>query len=221
MPMLRIDAVYDFLCPWCHVGKRHLALAMAAEAQRPDALDITVTWHQFMLYPHFDRAGHVFLDFFRQKYGEGLRVPMWAEIRSVAEPIGINFAFERITRGPASIDGHRLVRWAQAQRPGIAPVLIEAIASSFFEQARIIDIDFLVELAAAHGFDADAARAHLISDADLAEPFAETDAWRARGVTSMPHYILHHPDGRQDIIRRTSLAAFGAAFDRARAPVAA
>ncbi len=218
---LQIDAVYDFLCPWCHVGKRHLALALAAEAARPDALAINVTWHQFMLYPHFDRAGHVFLDFFREKYGEGLRVPMWAEIRSVAEPIGINFAFERITRGPASIDGHRLVRWAEAQRPGISAALIEAIASSFFEQAMIIDNDFLVALAGAHGLDATAARAHLESDADLQAPFAETDAWRARGVTSMPHYILTDGSGREQIIRRTSTDGFAAAFDAARLAVAA
>jgi predicted DsbA family dithiol-disulfide isomerase len=26
-----IDAVYDFLCPWCFVGKRHLDLAIAQE----------------------------------------------------------------------------------------------------------------------------------------------------------------------------------------------
>lgn len=218
---LHIDAVYDFLCPWCHVGKRHLTLALAAEAARPDALNITVNWHQFMLYPHFDRAGHVFLDFFRQKYGEGLRVPMWAEIRAVAEPIGIDFAFERITRGPASIDGHRLVRWAERQRPGISATLIEAIASGFFEQARVIDNDFLVALAAAHGFDGDAARAHLESDADLAAPFAETDAWRARGVTSMPHYILTDAGGHEQIIRRTSVEAFAHAFDSARLAAAA
>jgi predicted DsbA family dithiol-disulfide isomerase len=218
---MRIDAVYDFLCPWCHVGKRHLGLAMAEEAARPDALPITVRWHQFMLYPHFDRAGHVFLDFFREKYGEGLRVPMWDQIRSIATPVGINFAFEKITRGPASIDGHRLVRWAEVQRPGIASELIEDIARSFFEEAKIIDMDFLETLAAAHGLDGAAARAHLESDADLEAPFRETEAWRARGVVSMPHYVLTRADGTRETIRQTSIAAFADAFARGRAAAAA
>lgn len=219
--MLRIDAVYDFLCPWCHVGKRHLTLALAAEAARADAVPVEVKWRQFMLYPHFDRGGHDFLEFFHQKYGPALQVPMWERIRAVAAPIGINFAFERMTRGPASIDGHRLVRWAEAQRPGVSGVMIEDIARSFFEEAKVIDEDFLVGLAESHGFDDAAARAHLQSDADLEAPFRETEAWRAAGVTSMPHYILTYADGEQRIIRETSIAVFAAAFDRARTAVAA
>jgi predicted DsbA family dithiol-disulfide isomerase len=218
---MRIDAVYDFLCPWCHVGKRHLTLALAAEAARPDAVPVSVVWRQFMLYPHFDRGGHDFLEFFHQKYGPALQVPMWERIRSVAAPIGINFAFERMTRGPASIDGHRLVRWAEAQRPGVSSAMIEDIARSFFEEAQVIDEDFLAGLAQRHGFDAVAARAHLRSDADLEAPFRETEAWRAAGVTSMPHYIVTLDDGRQQVIRETSVAAFAAAFDAARADVAA
>jgi predicted DsbA family dithiol-disulfide isomerase len=213
---LRIDAVYDFLCPWCHVGKRHLALALAAEAKRPDALAIDLVWHQYMLYPHFERSGHDFLGFFREKYGESLRVPMWDRIRAVAEPIGIHFAFERITRGPASLDGHRLVRWAEAQRPGAAGALIEDIASSFFEEARVIDMELLAALAGRHGFDAAAARAHLESDDDMEAPFAETQAWRARGVTSMPTYFLSLPDGRRIVIGETGVDVFAAAFDSAR-----
>lgn len=218
---MRIDAVYDFLCPWCHVGKRHLDLALAAESERPDALPIEVNWRQFMLYPHFDRGGHDFLEFFHAKYGPALQVPMWENIRRVAAPVGIDFAFERMTRGPASIDGHRLVRWAEAQRPGVSGTLIEEIAGSFFEKALVIDEDFLVGLAERHDFDAAAARAHLRSDTDLDAPFRETEAWRAAGVSSMPHYILTLEDGRQMVIKQTSVEAFAAAFDRARVAIAA
>lgn len=214
---MRIDAVYDFLCPWCHVGKRHLDLAVAAERERPDALAIDVRWHPFMLYPHFDRGGHDFLAFFREKYGETLRVPMWDRIRAVARPVGIDFAFERITRGPASLDGHRLVRWAEARKPGVAASLIEDLGRGFYEEARIIDTDFLVELAERQGLDGQAARAHLASDADLEAPFAETEAWRARGVTSMPTYFVHLTDGSVEVVRETSIETFARLFDRARA----
>jgi predicted DsbA family dithiol-disulfide isomerase len=208
-----VDAVYDFLCPWCFVAKRHFDLAIAQE--HPERL--TVRWRQFMLYPHFDRAGHDFLEFFRSKYGETLRVPMWDRIRAVAQPIGIEFAFEKMTRGPASLDGHRLVRWAEAQQPGVAPRLIERISSGFYEQARVIDNDFLVEAAAAEDLDPTTARAHLESELDLEAPFRETDEWRAQGVTSMPHYILHFSDGHEEVVRETSVEVFADAFRREKA----
>ncbi len=207
---VQIDIVYDFLCPWCFVGKRHLALAMADAA--PAAVDLR--WHQYMLYPHFDRDGHDFLGFFREKYGETLRVPMWDSIRAVAAPIGINFAFERMTRGPASINGHRIVRWAERQRPGVAAAMIEDLSSSFFEQAQVIDDDFLAGLAERHGCDGVAARAHITSADDLNEPFAETIAWQARGVQSMPHYVLTFADGHQETVRQTSVEIFADAFAR-------
>lgn len=218
---MHIEAVYDFLCPWCLIAKRQLALALEQEGDVGD----TISWHQFMLYPDFDRAGHDFLAVFRAKYGEALQVPMWERVRSVGGPLGIDFAFEKITRGPASIDGHRLVRWAEKQRPGCAGVLFEAVARGFYEQAEIIDFAFLARTAAAHGFDPDAALAHLESDVDLIEPFAETVEWRRRGVSSMPHFRLHFADGTIETITTTSVEAFANALRRERdrevVPVAA
>lgn len=208
-----VTIVYDFLCPWCFVAKRHFDLAVAQAG--PERL--TVRWRQFMLYPHFDRGGHDFLEFFRSKYGEDLRVPMWDRIRAVARPIGIKFAFEKMTRGPASLDGHRVVRWAETQQPGVAPRLIERISSGFYEQARVIDNDFLVEAATSEGLDPFAARAHLESDLDLEAPFRETEEWRAQGVTSMPHYILCFSDGHEEVVRETSVEVFADAFRRERA----
>jgi predicted DsbA family dithiol-disulfide isomerase len=213
---MHIDAVYDFLCPWCLIAKRELAIALEQEG---DA-GVTITWHQFMLNPHFAREGHDFLEVFRAKYGEALQVPMWERVRRVGAPLGIAFAFERITRGPASLDGHRLVRWAEAQRPGIAGDLIEAIARGFYEEAAIIDFAFLARTAAAHGLDPAAALAHLESEFDMIEPFQETEEWRRRGVTSMPHFRLTFADGHVEVLTTTSVDAFADALRRERAPLA-
>ncbi len=171
--MLHIEAVYDFLCPWCLIAKRQLALALEER------------------------------------------------VRGVGAPLGIAFAFEKITRGPASLDGHRLVRWAEAQRPGSAGDLIEAIARGFYEEAQTIDNAFLARTAAAHGFDRAAALAHLESEADLVEPFEETAEWRRRGVTSMPHFRLHFASGAVETITTTSTEAFADALRRARTPLVA
>ncbi len=196
-----VDAVYDFLCPWCFVGKRHFDLAVA----QVKPVDLTVRWRQYMLYPHFDRGGHDFLEFFESKYGETLRVPMWDSIRIIAKPIGINFRFEDMTRGPASLDGHRLVRYAGTIKPGVEPAMIEHISSSFFEQAKVIDNDFLLGTAEMFGLDKAATATYMASDADIEPLFEETKAWQAKGVSSMPCYIFD--DGRY-VIRQTSIDTF-------------
>ncbi|HEX8554923.1 MAG TPA: DsbA family protein [Sphingomonas sp.] len=206
-----VDALYDLLCPWSLVAKRHFDIAV--ERTRPTTLQ--VRWRPFMLYPHFDRAGHDFLGFFRERYGEAPRVPMWDRIRGVAEPIGIHFAFERITRGPASIDTHRIVRLASREVPGREGALYEAVARAFFEQARVIDVDLLIEKAAEAGIAPDRARAYLESDEDEAAIFAETEAWRAAGVTSMPHYIIDDGRGRVTTVKQTSPLAFARLLARA------
>lgn len=199
--LMILDIVYDFLCPWCFVGKRHLDIAI--ERVKPAAL--TIRWHQYMLYPDFDRGGHDFLAFFRQKYGDELRVPMWDAIRAVAEPVGIDFAFERITRGPASVDGHRLVRMLARERPGSEAALIEHIASSFFEDALVIDDAFLIDAGERFGLPRDAVAALLASEDDIEPLFRETEAWRAQGVTSMPCYFA---DGRRVLAGGTSISGF-------------
>ena len=205
-----VDAVYDLLCPWSLVTKR--AFDVAVERIRP--ANLVVRWRPFMLYPHFDRGGHEFLAFFRERYGEELRVPMWDRIRAVAEPLGVCFAFERIGRGPASIDTHRVVRLASREVPGREGELYEAVARAFFEEARVVDEDLLVEKAAAVGLDPDRVRTYLRSDEDEAAIFAETEAWRAAGVTSMPHYILD-ARGRADVVKQPSVLAFARALARA------
>lgn len=214
---MHIEAVYDFLCPWCLIAKRHLAMAVLREGDE----GLTVNWHQFMLYPEFDRAGHDFLALFRARYGEALQVPMWQHVQRAGAPLGIHFAFEKITRGPSSLDGHRLVRWAERQRPGSAGDLIEAIARGFYEDGEVIDFAFLARTAAAHGFDPAAALVHLTSDRDLIELFAETAEWRRRGVISVPHFRLHFADGHSETVTTTSIEVFADALRRERAPLAA
>ncbi|MGJ3648144.1 DsbA family oxidoreductase [Sphingomonas sp. GlSt437] len=211
---MHVDIVYDFLCPWCHVAQRHFTLAVAAHVADGGSAPV-MRWRQYMLYPYFDRAGHDFLGFFRQRYGEDLRVPMWEQIRSVAEPIGINFAFEKITRGPASIDGHRLVRWAEAKQPGVSGSMINDLGRSFFGEARVIDDAFLIELAEWHGFDGEAARRHLASDLDIVTLLRETETLVGQGLRSMPHYEFRHADGSVTVIRQTSVAAFRRVLSRA------
>jgi hypothetical protein len=67
--------------------------------------------------------------------------------------ISINFVFEKMTRGPASLNGHRLVHFVGREVPGSESALIEHISSSFLKQAKVIDDDFLIDAGARFGID--------------------------------------------------------------------
>ena len=51
----RIDVVSDAICPWCWIGKRHLAGALARLAEEGDRFD--VHWRSFQLNPDMPREG--------------------------------------------------------------------------------------------------------------------------------------------------------------------
>ena len=50
---LTIDVVSDVVCPWCYLGKRRLALALAQEDGGP----VAVRWRPFQLDPSIPAGG--------------------------------------------------------------------------------------------------------------------------------------------------------------------
>src|SRR4051794_2085565 len=51
---LAVDVVADVVCPWCWVGKRRLAKAVALLG---DDLDVRVAWRPFQLNPGMRKEG--------------------------------------------------------------------------------------------------------------------------------------------------------------------
>ena len=50
---MQIDVVSDTICPWCFIGKRRLARALA---ERPD-MEFDVRWRAFRLDPSVPPEG--------------------------------------------------------------------------------------------------------------------------------------------------------------------
>ena len=47
---LRIDVFFDFICPWCLIGKRQLERALELlRSQQPDVL-VTTVWHLSLIH---------------------------------------------------------------------------------------------------------------------------------------------------------------------------
>ncbi len=183
---MQIDIVSDVVCPWCFIGKRRLAQALA---QRPDA-GIEIFWRPYQLDPNVPREGLDRADYMRAKFGDVERVKgMSNAIREHGAELGIAFDFERQTRRPNTIDAHRLIRWAGGV--GVQDAVVEALFRAYFEQGRDVgEHDVLIEVAAACGMDGDLVKDLLASDADETMVLREAAMATDMGVAGVPAFIV-------------------------------
>ena len=66
---LDVEVWFDFICPWCLIGKRHLesALRSVEAAHREVAFDLR--WHARPLLPDTPPDGVPFVEFYRRRLG--------------------------------------------------------------------------------------------------------------------------------------------------------
>ena len=187
---LSIDIISDVVCPWCYIGKRRLEAALA---QRDASAQATTRWLAFQLNPDIPSVGIDRRVYLEQKFGGPERArEIYARIEAAGREVGIAFDFERIKRQPNTVDAHRLLAWAQDVDPVAADSLVERLFRAYFiDGINIGDIDELVTLATAAGFDATACKAWL--DSDAGRPAVEAEEQRARdlGVTGVPFFVFN------------------------------
>lgn len=183
---LQIDVVHDLVCPWCYLGVRRLNRALL---RRPD-LPVDLTWRPFLLNPDMPRAGMLRTDYVVRKFGGEERARrLYGAISELGRVEGIMFRFDRIRRTPASVDAHRLVRWAA--RFGRAAEMVEAIFAAHFTDGRDIgDPAVLAAIAASCGLRAAAARAYLMSEADADSVHADNLRAHRLGINGVPCFVV-------------------------------
>ncbi|WP_096702858.1 DsbA family oxidoreductase [Magnetospirillum sp. 15-1] len=183
---MRIEYVFDTVCPWCYVGKRRLERALA---QRPETR-ARIVWRPFLLNPDLPPEGidrRVYLD---RKFGGNARVQrVHAAVAAAGKSEGIEFDFESITRMPNSLNSHRLIRYANAT--GREAEVVEALYKAYFSQGLDIgDVAVLTDLGASFGIEREALAAYLASDDDAAGVLNDNARAHRLGVNGVPCLIL-------------------------------
>lgn len=185
---MRIDVWSDILCPFCHVGRRHLELALE-EFEHADK--IGVVWHSFMLdadAPIEDPRPMPQL--ISEKYGTSVEdaVAQHERMATDAAAVGLDFQWQKVVAGN-SFDAHRLIHFARAQ--GRETEVTERVMRAWYSQgASIGDHDTLVRLAVEAGLDEGAVRDLLAGDDHGID--VRTDAALATqiGITAVPTFVL-------------------------------
>lgn len=184
--MVKIEVVFDTICPWCFVGTRRLARALRL---RPHIKAQTV-WRPFLLNPDMPDEGMSRSLYLERKFGSRARVErMLLAVGAAGAAEGISFDFARIARTPSTIRSHRMV--AFAARHGLQWETVEAVFRAYFlEGADIGAAAALLRIGDRLGLPLDE-----LADALERWPtanFVQADNARAHrmGVNGVPCYIF-------------------------------
>ncbi|MCI0518134.1 MAG: DsbA family oxidoreductase [Woeseiaceae bacterium] len=205
---LQVEVIADLICPWCYLGKRRLADALAA-VRGPSH----VRWVPFQLNPAMPDEGMPLEDYLRERFGDPTTLePAMAELtrRGLAE--GVHFRFDRIARIPNTLNAHRLMRFAEASGANTS-ALAEDLMTGFFEQGlNIADQDVLAEIGKRQGMPAAGVLATLGDESGRQAVLSQEAQVRQTGVSGVPDFLVNR---RLLVVGAQSTATLIDVFDRA------
>ncbi|MDN4543103.1 MULTISPECIES: DsbA family oxidoreductase [unclassified Pseudomonas] len=165
---LRIDVFFDFICPWCLIGKRQLEHAQVQFRSRHPDVQITTVWHGVQLLPQLPVQGEPFADFYRKRLGNADAVAMrQAQVQQAAATVGLSIDLSRIATMPNTADAHRLFERAStlgnvAQRE----MLLERLFAAYFKKGEDLGCgETLLAIARDCGIDVNDVADALLGDA--------------------------------------------------------
>ncbi|HET9022019.1 MAG TPA: DsbA family oxidoreductase [Ornithinibacter sp.] len=190
---MRIDVWSDILCPFCHLGRRHLELALE---QFEHADEVEVQWHSFQLdrsAPAVDDTPNV--DRVAAKYGVPREQMVLQQERMAADAarVGLDFQWERL-RGGNSYDAHRLVHLARAL--GREEEVTDRVMRAWYSEGEAIgDHETLVRLAVEAGLEEAEVRELLAGDDRGIDVRTDLALASQIGITSVPTFVLDQKYG--------------------------
>jgi predicted DsbA family dithiol-disulfide isomerase len=182
-----VEVYSDVACPWCYIGERRFAKALAQFDARDD---VEVLFRPYQLDPAAPRVSVPLLGALERKFGPGAG-QMMARVTGAAAEEGIEMRMER-ARSVNTLDAHRLVRLAEREYgAAVQRALMDRLFEAYFTTGGDVgDRAQLAELAEASGIDRARAESYLASDEGLAEVRAAIDEARALGITAVPTFVF-------------------------------
>jgi predicted DsbA family dithiol-disulfide isomerase len=184
---VRIEIVSDPVCPWCYIGGRRLARALAG---RPDVV-ADVHWLPFQLSPDLPREGRDRREHYAALFGAERAAQILAGMAERGRDDGIAFQLKPGARSPHTLSAQVLLYWA-GRTPGVDQgAVAEALFKAHHEDCDDIgDPAVLARVAAAHGMDGERVRADLAAGRDEAVVQAQIEELRQLGIGGVPFFIF-------------------------------
>jgi predicted DsbA family dithiol-disulfide isomerase len=184
--VVTLDFWADLACPWCYVGSRRLALAVAHE---PDG-SVLVRWRSFQLHPGLPEGGSAAFSLTEHVGSAERAAQLKARVSDVGREVGIGFLDAPLEVAPDTSLAQRAVLLYDGE-PRQRAVSAALYAAHFERGLDITHLDPVVEVAAkaAHDDAADVRRRLLAGEGET-ELAADLLESRLLGVTAVPTYVV-------------------------------
>jgi predicted DsbA family dithiol-disulfide isomerase len=188
---MQLEIFADTVCPWCYIGQRRLARALAA---RP-LPNLKLRWRAFQLNPTMPAEGMDREKYMLAKFGGSDRAKRLHDmVVKIGRAEGIEFAFERIRRTPNTLASHRLLAEAAAQ--GLQEEMLTRVFEAYFTEGLDIgDADELLALAEDVGLDLAPARKAIAGNDEIDRMLNEDFQARRTGITGVPYFVFNQRFG--------------------------
>ena len=211
---------FDFVCPWCLIGKHQLQSALGQfRAAQPDVA-ITVTWRSRQLLPDIAAAGAPYQAFYEKRLGGPAAVAARrAQVREAGRSAGLELAFEHIEYMPNTLLAHQLIDCVREHgSAGQLDELIDDLFTAYFMDGRNIgDAAVRAAIAVNAGYSGAEIAASLASPEQRRRFIARLDAEAGETVPGVPYFIFN---GRLALSGAQPPAYLLAAMEQAMQPVA-
>ena len=147
-------------------------------------------WLPFQLNPDLPEEGIPRKEYLERKFGPG-HSHSYARVAGVGREVGIEFAFDRITVQPNTLNAHRLMIYGgkQGREDEVAEHLFRAY---FLEGANLTDQAALARVGERAGLDRAALAAYLASEDGREEVLRADREARQTGINGVPCFIFNH-----------------------------
>ena len=184
---LTVDIFFDFICPWCLIGKRQLQVALLKLKENNPDVEVILSWHGVQLLPHIAAEGVPFDAFYQQRLGSPEAVRMrQSQVRQAANAVDVDIDFSKIKLISNTAKAHQLL--AMAIQFGTATQidqLLERLFSAYFHLSEDLgNSENLLKIAQSCGFDTDVINNTL---GQLNQPFNSANT----GSNGVPYFIFN------------------------------
>ncbi|MDD3306606.1 MAG: DsbA family oxidoreductase [Acetobacterium sp.] len=186
---MKIEIWSDYVCPFCYIGERKLALALKKTGMTED---VEIVFHSFELDPNAKKSYDESINqLLAKKYGMSIEQARAANsnIINVAKEVDLEFNFDKL-QPTNTFDAHRLSHYAKNK--GKLKAYTEAVMKGYFtDSVNISDFDVLTAIAGEVGLDRAEALRILESSAFAKEVRQDESNAHARKINGVPHFLFN------------------------------
>jgi predicted DsbA family dithiol-disulfide isomerase len=215
-PILELDLIADFACPWSFLGKRSMERALSSLYGLPVR---TMRWHGFRAQMDLaltqGDARRTWRDHLATRLPAGVSVDFAQKsLAEAGEGLGIHFDFAKLDKLPDTTEAHRLV--ALAAREEKHSEVADGLFRAFFEQGLDIgDVKVVEAIGRENHLGAETLAAFANADEGREEIAADEKRLRGFGVSVTPNLLIN---GRVLVPGPADVSTYVQALDQALFP---